>query len=373
MKFTIDKELLLANLLIAQDIVSSEKIMTIFSNVMININDGVLTIRATDSSTLAFEKTMRLQEKDNVDGSVCVYCDRLVNAVRAMPLGEITIEEINESSSIRIYSLVNNDLEYIMFTTSIDNYPSFSAAPKEGYMSLSQKHFKNMIDQTIFAVSREEMRLYLSGVYMGIDNDKLVFVASDGRRLSLSTYAGDNTSLNIEKGIIIPTKILLLVRKYTPNEGEIEILIFNDQIFFKIDDIYISSTLIKGDFPNFRRVIPESQQFEVIVNRLKLIKSINDVALFIEKSKRVYLSLSKGKIKIESDKSEIGQAKSAVECRFDGSDITLALNYLYINEPLRVLDGDDIIIEFTENSRAVTIRAPDDTNNIHIAMPMQID
>ena len=371
MKLTVDRNILITNLSIAQDIVSTRNTMTIFSNVLMSINGNVFTMRATDSK-LSFEKTFRLEDGDNEDGSICLYCDRLVNATKTMPRGEVIIEEIGDSS-VRIRSAVNNNLEYIMFTTSIDNYPPFSAAPQEGHFSLPQKKLKEMINQTIFAVSRDETRYYLSGVYMGIDNSTLVLVASDGRRLSLSRYSGDCSSFNLEKGIIIPAKILSLVQKYSSEEGLIGIQIHDEQIFFKIDDVYLSSMLIKGEFPNFRRVIPESQQYTIRVQRNQLIESVNNVAIFVEKSKRIYLLLTKENIEIKSDKSEIGQAKGIVPSKMEGPDTTIALNYLYLIEPLRALTDEEVIVGFTENSRAISIHAIDNSNNIHIAMPMQID
>ncbi len=371
MKLTVNRDILISNLSIAQDIVSTKTTMTIFSNVLISINTNILTIRATDSK-LSFEKTFRLEADNNEDGSICLYCDRLVNATRTMPKGEVIIEEIGDSS-VRIRSAVNNDLEYIMFTTNIDNYPSFSAAPQEGHFDLPQRELKEMINQTIFAVSRDETRYYLSGVYMGIDNNVLVLVASDGRRLSLSKYDGDCSSFNIEKGIIIPIKILSLVQKYSSGEGIIGILIHNEQIFFKIDDIYLSSLLVKGEFPNFQRVIPESQQYNLRAQRDLLIESVSNVAIFVEKSKRIYLLIGKENIEIKSDKSEIGQAKGIVPCKMEGQDTTIALNYLYLLEPLRALSDKEVIIGFTENSRAISIYAANNDRNIHIAMPMQID
>ena len=132
--------------------------------------------------------------------------------------------------------------------------------------------------------------------------------------------------------------------------------------------------MIDGQFPNYNRVIPESQSHSFQINRRELMEALKRVALLVEqKSRRIYLNISSGTLTISSQETEIGAANEEIACRYDGENVTIALNYIYLEEPLKVMDSEDLKVEFTEPMKAITMKAEPEENFFHIIMPMQME
>jgi DNA polymerase-3 subunit beta len=176
------------------------------------------------------------------------------------------------------------------------------------------------------------------------------------------------------KGVIIPPKVLGLVLKRAPDEGLIEIAVTDKSIFFRFGSYKISSVLIEGQFPNYQKVIPESQKNRILLKRTDLLDAMKRVAIFVEqKSRRTFFAISDGLIVISSEESDLGTAREEFACEYSGPEVTIALNYKYVEEPLKVMDTENISIEFTEPNRAITVSPDPGEDYFHVVMPMQIE
>ena len=154
----------------------------------------------------------------------------------------------------------------------------------------------------------------------------------------------------------------------------ISIGISEKNIFFRFNAYNFSSVLIDGQFPNYERVIPESQAHCFETNCDDFLQALKRVALLVEqKSKRIFLKISAGTLSITSNENELGTANEEIPCKYEGEEITIALNYMYLEEPLKVLGSENIRIEFTDPMRAITLRPETDTHFFHIIMPMQME
>jgi DNA polymerase-3 subunit beta len=175
-------------------------------------------------------------------------------------------------------------------------------------------------------------------------------------------------------GVIIPPKILTLITKKAGDEGLISISVTDRIIFIRFGSYFLSSVLIEGQFPNYSKVIPEKQSFSFLVNRFEMLDALKRVSLLVEqKSRRVYLGLEPGVISVSSEESELGVAREEISCKYEGESVSIALNYRYIEEPFKVIDEDEISINFTEPTRAITIKPVPEKDFFHIVMPMQLD
>jgi len=230
-----------------------------------------------------------------------------------------------------------------------------------------------MINQVVFAVSDDETRYFMNGVYLEKSGQGLVMVATDGRRLAFVKRELE-ASIPDFKGVIVPPKVLSLVSKRAADEGLIEIAVTDKNIFLRFGSYKISSVLIEGQFPNYEKVIPEKQKNAVTVKRVELLDALRRVAIFVEqKSRRTFLGLSSGLIVLSSEESEIGTAREEIPCSYEGPDATIALNYKYIEDPLKVMTTENVLIEFTEPNRAITLSTEPKADFFHIVMPMQLE
>ena len=251
-----------------------------------------------------------------------------------------------------------------------DKFPELPVS-SEPFFEIPIKDFKEMIQQSVFAVSDDETRYFMNGVYLEKSEDKINMVATDGRRLA---FVGKNADKKINdfQGIIIPPKILSTITKRSGDEGLIGISISDKMIFINFASYQFSSVLIEGMFPNYKKVIPEKQEFSLSVMRNEMLDALRRVSLMVEKkSHRIYLSISSGKMAVSSEESEIGTVEDEIPCKYDGEDINIALNYRYLEEPFKIMTEDEVKILFSSSTKAITIEPVPEKDFFHIVMPMQ--
>jgi len=368
MKFTCEKSVIIKEISIAQEIISSRNTLSILSNVLLETDNDKLIIKATDLK-VSFISTIPVNVE--ISGSTTVFCDKFLGILRSLPDGEIEFSQIKDDHLL--INPVGKDINFSLKIISSEKYPEIQETNRESFFNVPQKEFINMISQTIFSISDDETRYFMNGVYFEKKDDNLVMVATDGRRLS---YISNSANDEIEelKGVIIPPKILNLVKKLSSSEGNISIAVSDKTFFTQFDNQKISSTLIEGQFPNYSRVIPDSQQHSVKLKKTDLIEALKRVSLLAEqKSRRIYMTIKDGILEFNSEESEIGKAVEKINCEYTGEETTLALNYLYLLDPLKVMQVEYICIDFTEKNRAITLKSDPEDNYFHIIMPMQMD
>lgn len=366
MKFISERNVLLKEVSIAQEIISVKNAMSILSNVLLEVHDGFLTIKATDLK-VAFET--RIPVSASVNGVTTVFCEKLLGILRSLPDREIEFEVRDGKLTIKP---VGTSIDFQLKSISSDKFPEIRDGENLAWFALPQADVLEMIGQTIFSVSDDETRYYMNGVYLERKADTLVMVATDGRRLSYIEKKAENVPEFA--GIIIPPKALNLIKKLASGQGTMNLAISDKQLYVQFDNQKINSNLIEGQFPNYSRVIPESQAFAIGLKKDEFIEALKRVSLLAEqKAKRIYLTVSEGNLMVNTEESEMGMAKEEIPCEYQGPMTTMALNYVFLTDPLRVLAGDRITLEFTDPKKAMTLRTDPRKDYFHIVMPMQMD
>ncbi len=367
MKFTCDRSVLLKEINIAQEIISSKSTISILSNIYLEAENNTLFIKATDVK-VNFETQVPVSVLEG--GSTTVYGDKFLGILSSIPDGDL---EFEQSDSKIVIKPISKKIKFQLKSIASDKYPEFPVASGSIQFEIPIKDFKDMIQQTVFAVSDDETRYFMNGVLFEKQENKLIMVATDGRRLA---YIEKNVLESIPdfNKIIIPPKILNIIMKRAGDEGPSIISISDKTIFIRFGSYYLSSVLIDGDFPNYQRVIPEQQNNSFKVNRIEMLDALKRVALLVEqKSRRVYISVASGVLSVSSEESEIGTAKEDIPCQYDGEEMSMALNYRYIEEPFKIMTDEQIQIFFTESAKAITIKPVPEKDFFHIVMPMQVD
>jgi DNA polymerase-3 subunit beta len=241
------------------------------------------------------------------------------------------------------------------------------------YFDFPQKDFIEMVSKTIFAVSDDETRYFMNGIFLEKRDDNLVMVATDGRRLA---HISRKIPIRMEnlKGIILPPKILTIVRKLSSGEGTLSLALTDKNVFIRMGATNLYSNLIDGQFPDYRRVIPDAQKYHAVVERRSLEDALRRVSLLVEqKSRKVIFTFSSGTLTILSKESELGIASEELPCDYEGPEMALAVNCLYMMEPLRELACDKVTIEFSDVNKAITLKPLPEDGYLNIIMPMQLD
>ncbi|MDR0502907.1 MAG: DNA polymerase III subunit beta [Treponema sp.] len=365
MKFSFDKEAILKEISIAQEIISSKNAISILSNIYLEAADNSLIIKATDRN-VNFKTVVPVTVIEK--GATTVYGDLFFRIISSFSHNEI---EFSQSDNIAVIKPVNkNTPKHQLKIIVSDTFPEFPVSGSS-FFEMPIKDFKDMIKQSIFAVSDDETRYFMNGVYLEKSEDKINMVATDGRRLA---YVGKPASSKISdfSGVIIPPKILNIISKRSGDEGPINISVNDKTIYINFASYEFTSVLIEGMFPNYKKVIPESQEFNIIIKREEMLSALRQVSNTVEKkSHRIYLGISSGKMAVYSEEGEHGKTDDEIPCQYDGEELTIALNYRYLEEPFRIMDDENIKIKFTSSIKAITIEPVPTKDFFHIVMPMQ--
>jgi len=363
MKFICERNTLLKEISMAQEVIASKNVISILSNIYLEAGNDSLIIRATDLK-VNFETKVPVTVVE--PGPATVFGEKFLGILSSVPEGEMEFEQ--KDNKIKIKTSVKK-ANFQLKSISSDKFPEFPVSSSE-YFEIPIKNFKEMVSQTVFAVSDDETRYFMNGVYLEKAENKIIMVATDGRRLAYADKEADN--IKDFPGVIIHPKILNVIIKRAGDEGLISISVTDKTIFVRFGSYSFSSVLLEGQFPNYRKVIPEEQSYSLSVNRSEMLDALKRVSLLVEqKSHRIYLGLKPGVMEIYTEEGEIGDATEEIPCKYDGEEISLALNYRYIEEPFKVISSDEICINFTNSSKAITIVPVPKTDFFHIVMPMQ--
>ena len=373
MKFTFDRDAMIKEISIAQEIITNKSPVSILSNILIIAENNSLTIKATDS-TVKFSTVIPVDIQE--EGRTTIFCDKFMSILSSLPSGEI--EFIQEDIGVTIKPIAKK-VKFQLKSQASDKFPESGTSDNVPFFELPAKDFKEMIKETIFAVSDDRNRYFMTGVYFIKNGDTLTMVATDGRRLSCDNKTG--FSIPDFQPAIIPTKILACVLKNAPDEGNLQIAVVDKSVFIKFSNVEFSSVLIEGQFPNYQKVIPENLTMSFMVNKADLDAALKRTTIMVDKKvSRIIFKISSGTLKLISPESDIGTADEEIPCRYDGKDISMALNFTYVTEPLKVIDSENVVFDFniSESSgeseanitKAVIMRSEAGGDYIHVIMPM---
>lgn len=370
MKFTFDKNALINEISIAQEIIASKASISILSNVLLIAQDNSLTIKATDIKA-NFQTKIPIDIEE--EGSSTVPCDKLMGILSALPEGEC-IFETQEKDNL-IYASIRHStrkIKYQVRCLSQENFPEIAIAQEVNYFDVPAKDLKAMITQTIFAVSTKDDRPFLMGVCFKKKDDSLVLVSTDSHRLA---YAEKNILSGVadfSEAKVLP-KILNIVSKHASNEGNISIAIVEQMIFFKFANYEFSSVLVDGQYPRYEKVIPHDQPHFFKILRTEFLESLKRISIMT--TDIITLTLNPGVLTIMAtamDSSQkLGDAKEEIPCEYAGEEISISVFYKHVDSPLKVIDSEYVTFEFTDDLKPIKLRPEPEADYFHVIMPVQ--
>ena len=368
MKFSCDKNIIFSEISNAKDFISQKTADNQYSYVSLEIINDDLIIKTTDQK-IGFYSSLKIDKSE--EGLVLIKCDNFLEVLRNLPNCIINFE--NEKNILYIKP-ENSKIEIKLFVL-LDSRLSFATIPNsEDFFNISQSVFTDMINSVIFAVSEDESKYNMTGVYLEQDDKSLTMVATDSRRLS---YINKKLDYNIPEfdGIIIPTKFLNIIKKQSEIEGEFQICVKPTTLFIKNKNCIYFTNLIGEEFPAFRRVIPNALKNKCIVNKNRLEDAIKRSVTVIDdnKFKKIIINIAEDLMTICSvDTTSIGNAIEEIPCDYKGEPIKFGINYSYFLSPLKIINTENISLEFTSLPRPFIIKSVPEDDSFHLIMPMTV-
>ncbi len=374
--FEIDKREFIKGLSLMQSVAGRKTTLPILSHILLEWEKNFLFLTGTDLETgICEELIATVHEK----GKASVSAKKLYEIVRELPEETMSIQKkenqwITLQCGKSVFNLAGLDPE---------EFPSLPAYQEEHFSTVSTQLIREMIEKTVFAASNEESRYHLNGVLFVQTKqggkEILRMVATDGHRLSLV----DQENLNIrgieEKGMIVPKKGVLEIRKIIGDrDGEEGMGIYFNSThgFFKMGKSLTVIRLIDGEFPEYEQVIPKGNDKRLVMSKEKMVSSLKRVSTMAsERMEGVKISLKKNSMEMSSTHQDFGDAKEEVEVGYEGPPLQVGFNARYLIEALHVMETEEVVMELKDEGSPGILRPSSTTgpsSQFCIIMPMRL-
>ncbi len=370
MKFIISKNVIFKSLSHLQNIVEKKNPLPILSSILIEAKDNNLILSSTDMD-------ISITEKIN-----CNVLENGATTINAHTIYDI-IRKLQDDSEIEI---ICNDGKLLTLRSGTSRF-SLNCLPKEDFpiietensgktIKINSQELLKLIDKTKFAISTEETRYFLNGLYLNVNsenNKRITIVGTDGHRLAKFEHVKEDLNEQIQ-GVIIPKKTINELSKLlSENTEEIELNINTSKIVFFIQNLVLISKLIDGSFPDYNKVIPNNNNNIMTVKRVELASAVDRVSTIAnEKTPVVKLKLMKNLININTVNSENNSASEDIEVKYEGETIEIGFNSKYILELINNLEDDEISIAYKDNSSPIMATEKSNPDLVYVLMPMRV-
>lgn len=372
MKVTVERAQLLKSLGHVHRVVERRNTIPILANVLIRSEKSKLGLKATD---LDLEVSETIPAEVGPGGSTTVPAHMIYEIVRKLPDGsQIVLESTGDRAMLTIRA---GRSRFTLQTLPESDFPDLNAGEMTHKFSLPAVDLKRMIDKTQFAISTEETRYYLNGIYLHAatsgKTETLRAVATDGHRLAQFEIAIPDGAKGMP-GIIVPRKTVGEVQRLIEsNEAEIGIELSQAKIRFTIGDVVLTSKLIDGTFPDYARVIPLGNDKELKVDKSEFEHAVDRVStVSSERGRAVKLSLNNGKLTLSVTNPDSGSATEEIEVEYDADPLDIGFNSRYLLDIASQIEGETALLKLSDPGSPTLIQDKEAKGALYVLMPMRV-
>lgn len=370
MKLTIERTALLVSLNHVQSVVERRNTIPILSHVQIEATAEGVRFRATDLELAVVENCPAMVE---TQGMATAPAHTLYDIVRKLPDGS----DIQLSLDVerRRLNLQSGRSRFALACLPNEDFPTIEDDELPHQFSLPVATARTLLERTKFAISTEETRYYLNGIYVHATEDgtHVRAVATDGHRLArfeMEAPAGAEAL----PGVIIPRKAVNEIHKLLGDAGgDMEVSVGESRIRFSIGDTVLTSKLIDGSFPDYERVIPSGNDKRMDVDAKVFLAAVDRVStISTEKSRAVKLALQNERMTLSANSPDAGSASEEVIVNYESDDMEIGFNSKYLMDVASQIDGETAIFELSDSNSPTLIRDADDASALYVLMPMRV-
>lgn len=371
MEVTVKREDLVKGLYLVQGVVERRNTLPILANVLLEPAAEGIALTATDME-IGLRTLVPATVKKK--GAVTLNARKLYEIAREVPGDEVVLKEaqagwvdlLSGRSKFKIVSLEPKDFPQL---------PLGADTPQGITLRIASGTLREMIDRTIFAVSSDETRFNLSGVYLASgEGEALRMVATDGHRLAMVDRRVPGP--RVERGVIMPRKGLVEARKLLDehDDADVTMIVSAKDVRLIMRSVSFFMRLVEGEFPDYRQVVPGAARAQARANRDDLLAALRRISLLAsERSRGVKLHLEKGRLELSASNPDQGEASEDIEVAYTGEPLTIGFNARYLIDVLQVhADGEVVDLGLTDEVGPGVIRGSQDPEYTYVVMPMRL-
>jgi DNA polymerase III subunit beta len=367
MKATIERATLLKSLSHVQSVVERRNTIPILSNVLIDASqDGSIRLMATD---LDLQVDESIQAAVATPGATTVSAHTLFDIVRKLPEGSQV--ELNAAEGKMQLSAGRS--RFNLSTLPRDDFPVIAEGDLPTRFELPAATLRQIIDKTRFAISTEETRYYLMGIFLHIADEQLKAAATDGHRLARVTVAKPDGADGMPD-VIVPRKCVAELRKLLEElEGTVEVSMSPTKIRFGLGSAVLTSKLIDGTFPDYNRVIPTGNDKLLKLDPKSFAQGVDRVSTIAsEKTRAVKMMVDRDKVTLSVTSPESGTATEEIAADYGADNIEIGFNARYLLDILGEIDGDTVEVHLADAAAPTLLREKDNSSALYVLMPMRV-
>ncbi|MBQ1543408.1 DNA polymerase III subunit beta [Caulobacter sp. CCUG 60055] len=372
MKLTIERQALIKALGHVQSVVERRNTIPILSNVLLSADKDGLALSATDLDMEIVDET---PARIDTAGQITAPAHTLYEIVRKLPDGaEVELRFTSEDPRLSIQA---GRSRFNLPVLPAGDFPVMSSEGLSSRISVDTNDLIRLIDKTRFAISTEETRYYLNGLYLHVvvegDQAKLRAVATDGHRLALAEMPAPDGAAGAP-GVIVPRKTVQEVRRLLDDAGEsVELQVSPQKVRFEAGRAALTSKVIDGSFPDYGRVIPRDNNRVLMVDNALFAAAVDRVAtISAEKSRSVKMAVEPGKIVLTVRNMEAGQAVEELEVDYDGEGFEIGFNARYLLDVTGQIQGEQAEFRFADPASPTLVLDPSDPGVQYVLMPLRV-
>lgn len=362
MKFKIEKDVLLGGIQVVQNIITPKSALPILANVLIETQQDSLRLTATD---LDVGITCVLPADIQEPGAITIPAKRLGDIIKELPTDIVNINTKKNNLVI-----IETELcQFKIMGLNSEEFPKLPEFKDKEVIKLEQAVLREVLNLTSFAVSFDETRYILNGILFKIEKNNLILVATDGKRLAV-VERKIKQDLTKPIRLIVPIKTIHELNRNLKEEGELSVIVSNNQVLFDLGPVVIISRLIEGEFPDYQQVIPPVSENKMMINREHFLLGAKRAALLATPDyQAVKLELFKDKLVISKSTPDVGESREELSIEYRGKELAIGFNPGYLIDVLKNLQGEKVTLELTDADKPGVIRIDGYT---YIVLPMRL-
>jgi DNA polymerase-3 subunit beta len=363
MKITVPKDELVLKLGIVARAVSTRTTVQILAGVLVRVEGGRIELAATDME-LSLRTTLDAEVEG--EGAVVVPGRLLVDIARSLPAGDAVLEHRENEG---VVSLTCGSAYFRLNTYNAEDFPRLPEIEATSLFAIEKEPLLETIARVSRAASRDESRPVLTGILVRFEGGKLVMAATDSYRLSVKETPLKTSGPELEA--IVPARALGELQRIAAGSDAVQIGVHQNQVLFSVDDVWLTTRRIDGQFPNYRQLLPEQFEHELVLPRTEVLDVVRRVSVLAQRNTPLRLRFAEGELTITATTQDIGEARESIPVPFSGEPLEIGFNAEFLRDGFESVESDEVTLRLISALRPGLIRAEDEAF-WYLIMPIRL-